>query len=125
MRLEPPQLGRLLVSLTIRDGVVTAAFRAENAEVRDLLQASLPQLKEALAEEGVTVGRFEAATSGEDEADSHAAPEAGETPFGRRRFGGEPRGARRTRAGDGVVGASVSGARNAPRIGTHGIDILA
>jgi flagellar hook-length control protein FliK len=55
MRLEPPGLGRLGVVMDLRDGGLNITFRVENEAVREALQNSLPQLRDALSGQGVNV----------------------------------------------------------------------
>jgi flagellar hook-length control protein FliK len=55
--LNPPQLGRIEVSISITGDQATASFVSANAEVRDALQGSLPRLREILADTGVFLGQ--------------------------------------------------------------------
>ena len=59
IRLDPPQLGALLVTVQIRDGVVTASFETSNDEATRLLGHSLNQLKTALESQGVAVDKLQ------------------------------------------------------------------
>ena len=58
LRLDPPELGDLLVSVQMRDGVMTAAFQTSNDEATRLLSHSLGDLKATLEAQGVTVERL-------------------------------------------------------------------
>lgn len=55
--LNPPQLGRIEVSITLNGDQATANFVSPNADVRDALQGSLPRLREILADAGVFLGQ--------------------------------------------------------------------
>jgi flagellar hook-length control protein FliK len=55
--LNPPQLGRIEVSLSISGDQATASFVSANPEVRDALQGSLPRLREILADTGIFLGQ--------------------------------------------------------------------
>lgn len=55
--LNPPQMGPIEISLSIKNEQATAVFVAHNAEVRELLESALPRLREALADAGVTLGQ--------------------------------------------------------------------
>ncbi len=55
--LNPPQMGRIEVSLTIQGDQATANFVAANAAVRDALEQSLPKLRETLADIGINLGQ--------------------------------------------------------------------
>ncbi len=65
MRLDPPSLGRLKVTMDLKDGSLNISFRAENHAVRDALQNSLPQLREALAGQGLSLDGFDVQSSGQ------------------------------------------------------------
>lgn len=55
--LNPPQLGRVEISLTLNGDQATALFVSANAAVRETLEASMPRLREILADAGVTLGQ--------------------------------------------------------------------
>jgi len=55
--LNPPQLGRIEVSLSMSDGQTSALFVSANPAVRDALEAALPRLREILADAGVSLGQ--------------------------------------------------------------------
>lgn len=55
--LNPPQLGRVEISLTLNGDQATALFVSSNAAVRETLEASMPRLREILADAGVTLGQ--------------------------------------------------------------------
>jgi len=57
MRLDPPELGPIKVSISIQDGVAQAAFVASNATVRQALENSLADLHQALQEKGLSLGQ--------------------------------------------------------------------
>jgi flagellar hook-length control protein FliK len=54
--LNPPQLGRIEVSLTISGDQASAVFSSPNAAVRDMLENSLPRLREVFAGAGIDLG---------------------------------------------------------------------
>lgn len=55
IRLKPEHLGELTLRVRVENGVVNASFHSENAQVRSLLEASLFQLKQDLASQGIKV----------------------------------------------------------------------
>jgi len=57
LRLDPPDLGPLRVTLTLADGVASASFVSAHAAVRQALEASMPQLQQALANAGISLGQ--------------------------------------------------------------------
>ncbi|MFN4242036.1 MAG: flagellar hook-length control protein FliK [Tepidisphaerales bacterium] len=58
LRLDPPELGALQVSLVMKDNLATVTFRAESAEAARLLSQTLAQLRDTLAAAGVVVDRM-------------------------------------------------------------------
>ena len=67
IRLDPPQLGALQVTVEIRDGVVTAAFETSNDEATRLLGHSLNQLKAVLESHGMGVDKLQVQQAPRDE----------------------------------------------------------
>lgn len=59
IQLKPEHLGRLKLSLTLEDGVVTARFVVENSRVGQLIETNLTHLRTVLSEAGL---RFEEAS---------------------------------------------------------------
>ncbi|SAI02859.1 flagellar hook-length control protein [Bordetella ansorpii] len=57
LRLDPPDLGPLRVTLSLSDGVATANFMSAHASVRQALESALPQLQQALADAGISLGQ--------------------------------------------------------------------
>lgn len=58
LRLNPPELGPLEVRVSVTtgtDSVANAQFASPHAAVREALQAALPQLRNALADSGITL----------------------------------------------------------------------
>lgn len=55
--LNPPQLGRIEVSLTMNGDQATAIFTSSNPAVREALESSLHRLREVLADAGVNLGQ--------------------------------------------------------------------
>lgn len=55
MKLKPEHLGELTLKVVVENGTVNASFHSNNPEVRSLIEASLPQLKQELASTGLKV----------------------------------------------------------------------
>jgi flagellar hook-length control protein FliK len=55
--LNPPHMGRIEVSLSINGDQATAQFVSANPQVRETIEASLPRLREVLADAGVSLGQ--------------------------------------------------------------------
>ena len=56
IRLNPPELGPLTVSLKVMEQNTQIQFLAANAQVRAAVEQAIPQLREALAEQGIQLG---------------------------------------------------------------------
>ncbi len=54
--LNPPQLGRVEISLTVNGDQASVVFASSNAEVRELLEGSLPRLREIMSGAGINLG---------------------------------------------------------------------
>ncbi len=59
LRLTPPELGTLQIEVVSENGTVSARIDAQTAGARKLLHENLPQLREALAQNGTQVERIE------------------------------------------------------------------
>ncbi|WP_419343168.1 flagellar hook-length control protein FliK [Achromobacter sp. PD1] len=57
LRLDPPDLGPLRVSLNLTDGVASASFVSAHASVRQAIETAIPQLQQALAQAGISLGQ--------------------------------------------------------------------
>lgn len=57
LRLHPAELGPLSISLNLNDGTTQAQFQAAHASVRAAVEQALPQLREALASQGIALGQ--------------------------------------------------------------------
>ncbi|MBI5920429.1 MAG: flagellar hook-length control protein FliK [Betaproteobacteria bacterium] len=55
--LNPPQLGRVEVSLSMNASQTNAVFVSANPAVRDALEAAMPRLREILADAGINLGQ--------------------------------------------------------------------
>src|SRR5690606_33464867 len=56
LRLDPPDLGPLRVSLSLQGEQATASFVSSHASVRAAVEAALPELTQALANAGISLG---------------------------------------------------------------------
>jgi flagellar hook-length control protein FliK len=57
MVLNPPQMGRIEVSLSVTGDQANAVFTSANPTVRDALEAAMPRLREILADAGIQLGQ--------------------------------------------------------------------
>jgi flagellar hook-length control protein FliK len=58
MKLEPESLGKLNLKIVVEKGLITAKFMAESQQVKEVLESSFNQLKDALQEKGIVVQSF-------------------------------------------------------------------
>jgi flagellar hook-length control protein FliK len=56
LRLDPPDLGPLRVTITLNEGVAQASFVSSHAAVRQAVESALPQLQQALSQAGISLG---------------------------------------------------------------------
>ncbi|MCX7969940.1 MAG: flagellar hook-length control protein FliK [Negativicutes bacterium] len=71
LRLNPESLGELTLKVVVRDGVLTAVFRSEQTEVRQVLEANLQQLRQELQQAGVRVENVEISSNLADDFTRH------------------------------------------------------
>jgi flagellar hook-length control protein FliK len=67
IRLDPPELGALQVTVRMLDGVMTASFETSTDQATKLLSHSLGQLRTALETQGVSVERLHVQQSPRDQ----------------------------------------------------------
>jgi flagellar hook-length control protein FliK len=58
IRLDPPELGALQVTMHLKDGVMSASFETSNDDATKLLSHSLGQLKSSLEAAGISVDKI-------------------------------------------------------------------
>jgi flagellar hook-length control protein FliK len=71
IRLDPPELGALQVSIHMQDGVMTASFQTSNDDATKLLSHSLAQLKHVLESQGVSVDKLHVSQAPRDQQSSN------------------------------------------------------
>ena len=64
LRLDPPHLGAVHMSVSANGGVVTASLQTDTETARRMLQADLPSLKQALADAGVNIDAINVSVGG-------------------------------------------------------------
>ena len=64
IQLHPAELGRVDLRLTVENGSLSARFLVQNGEVRQVLESSLPQLRQSLADQGVRVDLLNVSVAG-------------------------------------------------------------
>lgn len=73
LRLDPPELGKLSLVLTVRGQEVSAVLKPESAEAGRMLQDGLGQIRQALEAQGLKVGKLEVQTQLADGGQGHNA----------------------------------------------------
>lgn len=56
IRLDPPELGRLQIRMNMNGDGATVHFTVANQGARDIIEQSMPRLREMLAQQGVQLG---------------------------------------------------------------------
>jgi flagellar hook-length control protein FliK len=64
LRLHPPELGSLQMSLRIEGNTIFAEMQVETTTARDALMKNLPALKERLSEQGMQIEQFDVRADG-------------------------------------------------------------
>jgi len=59
LRLQPAELGSLKLEMKIEGDRIQANFHAQNQQVQEVLERNLPQLRSALAEQGLKIDQFQ------------------------------------------------------------------
>lgn len=80
LRLDPPELGAVQVSLVLKDKQAMLTFQAENAEAARLLSQTMARLRDTLSNAGITVDRIQVQQSSKSEnggGSSHASAGGG------------------------------------------------
>lgn len=57
LRLHPAELGSLMMQMKVEDGAAQLSIQSGNAQVRQALEQALPQLRDALANQGIDLGQ--------------------------------------------------------------------
>jgi flagellar hook-length control protein FliK len=75
--LNPPQLGRVEVSLSMNGDQTTAQFVSTNPAVREALEAALPRLREMFADAGMSLGQAQVGAESSNHAANQSANKQG------------------------------------------------
>lgn len=65
VQLEPKELGKMLVKLASRDGIVSVKILVENADSKIILDNGVQNLKQVFSEQGIKYGRIEVEIGGQ------------------------------------------------------------
>ncbi len=80
IRLDPPELGALQVTVHMRDGVMTASFETSSDHATKLLSHSLGQLKSGLEAAGMTVEKLHVEQAPKRDTDADARSDSKQAP---------------------------------------------
>lgn len=84
LRLHPAELGPLSISLNLNDGTTQAQFQVAHASVRVAVEQALPQLREALATQGIALGQASVSDqSSRQQSQRDPQPQPANTPVSR------------------------------------------
>lgn len=62
LALSPPNLGTVRLKISMNDGVLSGSIVTESQSIRHLLQQQVPELREALAQDGIQLGDLDVST---------------------------------------------------------------
>ena len=104
LRLSPPELGTLKIQLTVNESAITANLETETTTARTILLDNLPALRERLAEQGMTIEKFDVdvGREGQQQQTEERGP-----------------GDRDSQRNESESDAKAGGSRNAPRSSSH------
>jgi flagellar hook-length control protein FliK len=106
LRINPPHLGPVDITLTVSDDQASAVFASPHAVVRETIESALPRLREVLAESGINLGQASVTADSPRDGSAQAQARAGFSA-GRERPGADavqPATAARATPGRGLPG---------------------
>ncbi|MCR5431925.1 MAG: flagellar hook-length control protein FliK [Lachnospiraceae bacterium] len=115
LSLSPQSLGKISLTITSKDGTLTARIATENEVTKQAIESQLEVLKETITQQGVRVEAIEVSVSGFTFADSNNA-QKGETENDEKKTGA----AGRKQVRDGEAGTSVAESAPATEITPEG-----
>jgi flagellar hook-length control protein FliK len=65
LQLHPAELGQLEIHISTGDDATTVSFVTSNADARELIESSMPRLRELLASQGLQLGQSEVSQNSE------------------------------------------------------------
>jgi len=80
IRLSPPELGSLQIDVSVKNGALSARLETQNSAAQQVLSDNLPQLREALAQQGMTVDRIDVFMAGPQSGEGR--PDLADRSFG-------------------------------------------
>ncbi|MCV5646671.1 flagellar hook-length control protein FliK, partial [Escherichia coli] len=85
IRLEPPELGRMQIRMTMNNDLANVHFTVTNPQARDIIEQTLPRLREMLAQQGMQLAdsSVQQQSSGQQQSGYAAAEQNGQGTSGR------------------------------------------
>lgn len=84
MTLKPESLGEVSLKIVTQNGIVTAQFIAENQRVKEIIESNFNELKESLAEAGVSISELSVSVGNNNDSESMQAYEREKSKSSRR-----------------------------------------
>ncbi|MDF2153736.1 flagellar hook-length control protein FliK [Vibrio sp. CAU 1672] len=90
IRLDPPELGRMQIRMTMNNDLANVHFTVTNPQAREIIEQTLPRLREMLAQQGMQLAdsSVQQQNSGQQQRQYAASDQAGQQAAGRG-FGGQ------------------------------------
>ncbi len=86
IRLDPPELGRMQIRLTMNSDLANVHFTVTNPQARDIIEQTLPRLREMLAQQGMQLADSSV------QQQNHGEQQGGYSAMGQNRQGSDGRG---------------------------------
>ncbi|HGF5004188.1 TPA: flagellar hook-length control protein FliK [Vibrio parahaemolyticus] len=85
IRLDPPELGRMQIRMTMNNDLANVHFTVTNPQARDIIEQTLPRLREMLAQQGMQLAdsSVQQQSSGQQQSGYAAAEQNGQGASGR------------------------------------------
>ncbi|WP_221067929.1 flagellar hook-length control protein FliK [Vibrio alfacsensis] len=85
IRLDPPELGRMQIRMTMNNDIANVHFTVANSQARDLIEQTLPRLREMLAQQGMQLAdsSVQQQSSGQQQRQYAASEQQGQGTSGR------------------------------------------
>ncbi|WP_045604684.1 flagellar hook-length control protein FliK [Vibrio parahaemolyticus] len=85
IRLDPPELGRMQIRMTMNNDLANVHFTVTNPQARDIIEQTLPRLREMLAQQGMQLAdsSVQQQSSGQQQSGYAAAEQHGQGTSGR------------------------------------------
>ena len=85
IRLEPPELGKIYIEISVTDDNVNTLMSVENQEVKEIIETSLSQLEDELKNHGLNIDQFTVEMNEKGSGDRFVSDSPGEDPGSGRR----------------------------------------